>query len=232
VKAKWGENHPAGAYLNCMAHGPSVFRAMLTGEPYPVRGLIVTASNPLLSHANTKLVYEALMSLDLLVTLDLTWTPTAAISDFVLPAASWMERPDMGNFCSIGAYPLVQLGETALPSSVEGSYERYDDYRFWRELGLRLGQEGRWPQETFEQVWEYRMAEIFRKHGVTSVGEFVRKKRWDKGSVKPGRCAEGLATPSGKVEIRSTVLEKLGYDPLPSYTEPDPPEGEWKNIPC
>jgi thiosulfate reductase/polysulfide reductase chain A len=231
VKKRWGENHPAGVYLNCMAHAPSVFRAMLTGKPYPVRGLIVTASNPLLSHANTKLVYEAMMSLDLLVTLDLTWTPTAAISDYVLPAASWLERPDMGNFCSIGAYPLVQLGEAALPSSIEGSHDRYDDYRFWRKLGIRLGQEEQWPQETFEQVWEYRMAAIFRKRNVKSVGEFVRQQRWEKGSVEPGRCAEGLATPSGKVEIKSTILERLGYDPLPSYAEPHPPDGEWVKYP-
>jgi anaerobic selenocysteine-containing dehydrogenase len=168
------------------------------------------------------------MSLDLLVTLDLTWTPTAAISDYVLPAASWMERPDMGNFCSIGAYPLVQLGETALPPEVEGLYERYDDYRFWRELGVRLGQEVHWPQKTFEDIWEYRMAPIFKNRGIGKVGEFVRQQRWEKGKVGPGRCSEGLATVSGKVEFRSSILEKLGYDPLPAYTEPDPPGDQWK----
>jgi anaerobic selenocysteine-containing dehydrogenase len=227
VRKKWGENHAAGAYLNCMAHAPSVFRAMLTGEPYPVRALISSASNPLLSHANTKLVYEALMSLDLLVTLDLTWTPTAMISDYVLPAASWLERPDMGNFCSIGAYPLVQLGEAALPSSIEGRYERYDDYRFWRELGLRLGQGVNWPQQTFEQVWEHRLGSIFKKRGVKTVGEFVRQQRWEKGIVEPGQCGEGLATPSGKVEVRSAILEKLGYDPLPGYTDPPEADVDW-----
>jgi len=29
----------------------------------------------------------------------------------------------------------------------------------------------------------------------------------------------GFATPTGKVELYSTVLEKLGYDPLPKYVE-------------
>jgi anaerobic selenocysteine-containing dehydrogenase len=201
---------------------------MITGQPYPVRALVSTASNPLLSHANTKLVYKALLSLDLLVTLDLTWTPTAAISDYVLPAASWMERPDMGNFCSIGAYPLVQLGEMALQPVEKGRYERYDDYRFWRELGLRLGQGDHWPQQTFERVWEYRMASIFKKRGVDTVSKFVRQQRWEKGKVGPDRCSEGLATVSGKVELRSAILEKLGYDPLPSYTEPVPQEDQWE----
>jgi anaerobic selenocysteine-containing dehydrogenase len=30
----------------------------------------------------------------------------------------------------------------------------------------------------------------------------------------------GFATPSGKVEIFSTILKRHGYDPLPNYTEP------------
>ncbi len=231
MRKRWGENHPAGAYLNCMANAPLTFRAMLTGEPYPVRALISSASNPLLAYANTKLVQEALLSLDLLVTLDLTWTPTAQISDYVLPAASWLERPDMGNFCSIGAYPLVQLGEAALPPHVEGEYDRYDDYRFWRELGMKLGQQGNWPQETFAQVWEYRLSGIMSRRGVASLEEFVHQQRWDQGPVKAGQCERGLATPSGKVEIRSVILEKLGYDPLPGYAKPALPEKEWLRYP-
>ncbi len=231
LRKRWGDNHPAGAYLNCMAHAPSVFRAMLTGEPYPVRGLITSASNPLLAYANTNLVLKALKSLDLLVTFDITWTPTAQISDYVLPAACWMERPDMGNFCSIGAYPLIQIGEAAVPSKIPGEYERYDDYEFWRALGLKLGQKDHWPQETFEQVWEYRLEKIFERRGVKTLSDFIHQQRWEKGSVEPGQSAGGLATPSGKVEIHSSILEHLKYDPLPGYTEPSQPDEEWGKYP-
>lgn len=231
LRKKWGENHPAGAYLNCMAHAPTIFRAMLTGHPYPVRALISSASNPLLAYANTRLVYEALMSLDLLVTLDLTWTPTAQISDYVLPAACWLERPDMGNFSSIGAYPLIQMGEAALPAQVEGEYDRYDDYRFWRELGLKLGQKKYWPQKTFEDVWKYRLGAILKKRGVTTVQEFIHDQRWEKGTLLPGRCEEGLATPSGKIEISSAILKQLDYDPLPAYKEPQPLGNDWGKYP-
>jgi anaerobic selenocysteine-containing dehydrogenase len=31
---------------------------------------------------------------------------------------------------------------------------------------------------------------------------------------------KGFATPTGKIELYSTALEKLGYDPLPYYEEP------------
>ncbi|SEM11065.1 Anaerobic selenocysteine-containing dehydrogenase [Syntrophus gentianae] len=232
LRKKWGNHHPAAVYLNCMAHGPTAFRAMLTGKPYPVRGLIVSASNPLLSFANSKLVYRALKALDLLVTLDITWTPTAQLSDYVLPAACWLERPDMGNFASIGSYPLVQIGEAAVPASVPGSYDRRNDYEFWRGLGVRLGQEKDWPWETFEAVWEYRLQGMMKKEGVETLAELVHKQRWAVTPPQPGLCAAGpLATPTGKVELYSTILEKLGYDPLPDYQEPLPPDGDWSRYP-
>jgi len=195
---------------------------MLTGEPYPVKALLVSASNPLLSHANTRLVYDALKATDLLVTLDITWTPTAQISDYALPAACWLERPDMGNFASVGAYPLVQVGEAALPARVPGEYERLNDYEFWRELGLRLGQEEHWPWESFEAVWEYRLAEIMEARGNADLAAFVGEKRWERQAPEPGLARRGeLATPSGKIELYSTILEQLGYDPLPGYVDPE-----------
>ena len=42
------------------AHQPSVYRAILNETPYPVKAMITSASNPLVSHANTDLVYRAL----------------------------------------------------------------------------------------------------------------------------------------------------------------------------
>ena len=232
LRKKWGDRHPAGAYLNCLAHAPSVFRAMITGEPYPVKGLLVSGSNPLLAFPNTKLVYRALKATELLVTFDITWTPTAQLSDYVLPAACWLERPDMGNFASVGAYPLVQIGEAALPARVPGKYERLNDYEFWRELGMRLGQGEHWPWKTFEEVWEHRLGEIMEKRQAKTLSELVRSRRWEAEKPEPGVCARGpLATPSGKVEIHSTILAELGYDPLPGYREPAEPDAAWSRYP-
>ncbi len=222
MRKGWGERHSAAVNLHSAAHAPTVFRAMLTGKPYPVKALLVSCSNPLLSYANTNLVYRALMASELLVTFDITWTPTAAISDYVLPAACWLERPDMGNFASVGGYPLVQVGEAAVPARVPGEYERLNDYDFWRELGLRLGQSDQWPWQDFEAVWEYRIRELMAEGGHSSLAEFVHRQRAVVVPPEAGRCRQGpLATPSGKVEIYSSILEELGYDPLPDYREPE-----------
>jgi len=45
----------------------------------------------LISYANSKEVYESLMTLDFMVVMDLYMTPTAELADIVLPAASWLE---------------------------------------------------------------------------------------------------------------------------------------------
>jgi anaerobic selenocysteine-containing dehydrogenase len=187
--------------------------------------MLVSCSNPLLSYANTNLVYKALKTSELLVTMDITWTPTAAISDYVLPAACWMERADMGSFSTVGGYPIVQLGEAAVPACVPGDYERWNDYEFWRELGVRLGQEKYWPWKTFEEVWEYRTAELMEKESAENLSDFIRKKRAVVAAPDAGLCEKGpLATPSGKVELYSTILEQLKYDPVPDYIEPSIPE--------
>ena len=232
MRKVWGERHSAAVNLHSPAHAPTVFRAMITEKPYPVKAMLVNCSNPLLSYANTKLVYKALKSAELLVTHDITWTPTAAISDYVLPAACWMERADMGSFSTVGGYPLVQLGEAAVPARVPGEYERWNDYEFWRTLGLRLGQEKHWPWETFEQVWEYRTAELMEKEGCRDLSEFIRKKRAVVVPPEPGQGERGpLATPSGKIEIYSKIMEDLDYDPIPDYMEPSIPEAIKKKYP-
>ena len=61
---------------------------MLEGKPYPIRGLIGFGANMLMSQADGVYGRKALASLDFYAHLDLFMTPTAALADVVLPAAS------------------------------------------------------------------------------------------------------------------------------------------------
>ena len=76
------------------AHPPSVFKAMLTEKPYPVKAMIVIGNNPAVCYPNTAEVTAALRKLDLLVVSEIFMTPTAALADIVLPAASNLERDE------------------------------------------------------------------------------------------------------------------------------------------
>jgi thiosulfate reductase/polysulfide reductase chain A len=198
--------HRLGGYV------PALWRAILTEKPYPIKAVITWGANPLMWAANTKDVYQALKSpnLELNVVQEFWMTPSAQLADYVLPAASWLERP----MCSTQEdnTDVVWGGERA----IQPMGERKDDYTLWRDLGLAVGQDKNdWPWEALEEVIAYRLKPL----GI-SYEEFIQT-GYILGIRKYKKYEEeGFATASGKVELYSTVLEKLGEDPLPYYQEP------------
>lgn len=196
-----------------LAHAPTLYRAILTNQPYPVKALITQASNPMLTQANVKIVYKALKNLELYVVCDYWLTPSAEIADYVLPIASWLERPYLSTGLAYDNWTVC--GEQALPAIMPGEYEHWTDYEFCRGLGVRLGQEEYWPWKNLEEVYDYQLKPI----GIT-FKDFMAKGGYD---FPPNEYRKhekiGFGTPTGKVELYSTILEKLGYDPLPSYEE-------------
>ena len=213
---------PAPYEVQLAGHSPMLWRAILSGKPYPIKALFCWGSNPMQWGANLRQVYEALKSpnLELLVVQEFWMTPTAQLADYVFPAASWMERILCTNFMDFGS--VIYGGERPIPPLGE----RKDVYEFWRALALKMGQEEYWPWETLEEVSEYRVKPM----GIT-FKELVDKMVLIPPSMlnikeKGGRLVKhqyeetGFPTHSGKVELYSSALEKLGYDPLPFYEEP------------
>ena len=197
---------PPVADMTCVAHERAVLEAAISGHPYPVTAIISLAHNPLLSLPNVRRTHEALKALQLYVVSDYYLTPSAALADYVFPAACTLERTELWltpGFCM------------PCPKAVEPLYERRDDYQFWRGLAIRLGQAEHWPWETVEQVWDYRLApvgltfeELKARNGLIGPAEYRRYEHF------------GFGTPSGKVELRSATFEALGCDPVPRYHEP------------
>ena len=99
---------------------------------------------------------------------------------------------------------------------MDGEYDRWTDFDFWRGLGVRLGQEEYWPWKTDEEAYDSRLAPLgytfkeFMENGGINASPSGYKK-YEK---------IGFATPTGKVELAATIFEKLDYDPLPRYIEP------------
>jgi len=196
-----------------------IWRAITEEKPYPVKALITWTSNPMVQAANTKLVYQALKSphLDLHVVLDHFMTPTAMLADYVLPSASKLEKPMLSTDEDFGAGFIC--GEAA----VEPLGERKSDYHFFRGLAARLGLEEYFPWKDEEELNEYRLAPlgIRFKQAAAEMYHVASAEPWTYATLNPrtGRPT-GFATPTGKIELSSKVLEQLGYDPLPFYEEP------------
>jgi anaerobic selenocysteine-containing dehydrogenase len=198
---------------------PAIWRSIIDGVPYPTKALITWGSNPLLNAANTKLVYKALKSpnLDLHVVLEHFMTPTAMLADYVLPAASKLER---GTLSTMEDFTSVFV---AAERAIQPIGERKSDYYFFRELAIRLGFGESFPWKTEEELYNYRLQPL----GITFADAATRKyviasaEPWtyDKINPRTGKVT-GFATRSGKFELYSNLLEELGYDPLPYYEEP------------
>lgn len=189
------------------AHIPALFKAMRTGEPYKIRALLVFGNNTLTTVANSKEVYESLKALELLVVTDLFMTPTAAMADYVLPAAFWTEVNQV-----IG-YPLVAENMVmAQPKLVQTGDCRQDEW-IMDELSKRLDLPG--SSEDLEQVMNYQLEPLGITFDELKKRAFVfpehEYKRYEK---------HGFRTPSRKVELYSKSLQRLGYAPLPTFNEP------------
>jgi thiosulfate reductase/polysulfide reductase chain A len=198
---------------------PAIWRSITDGVPYPTKALITWGSNPLLNAANTKLVYKALKNpnLDLHVVLEHFMTPTAMLADYVLPAASKLER---GTLSTMEDFTSVFV---AAERAIQPIGERKTDYYFFRELAIRLGFGEYFPWKSEEELYDHRLQPlgISFKEAATNKYVIASAEPWtyDKINPRTGK-ATGFATRSGKFELYSNLLEELGYDPLPYYEEP------------
>lgn len=178
--------------------------AILTGKPYPLKAGLLCGSNPVTTRANAREAYEALKKLEFLVVIDFFLTPTAELADIFLPAGTWLEQNDVADNWKRHGFILarqkaVEIGEC------------WQDHKIFLDLGKRMGQEW-W--DTVEDALDY----LLEPSGLT--WEEFKEKGYLKGEqVYHKFRAKGFSTPTGKVELYSTTLEKWGRDPLPKYTE-------------
>ena len=197
----------------------ALWPAILEEKPYPVKALFTWSANPLVYGANTQLIYKALKSpnLSLHVVLEYVMTPTAILADYVLPAASKLERQcchthnDWTDHLACGERAVEPLGE------------RRSDYDFWREIAIRMGFGEYFPWKNEDELNEYRVAPLgvnFKEAAtVKRMLYSINPPNYETINPETGKPL-GFATPSGKIELYSNVLKELGYDPLPFYEEP------------
>ena len=184
----------------------SLIKAILEGKPYPVKAMFIQASNPMITYTNAKETYKALNKLDFIAVADQFMTPTAALADIVLPAATYLE---FDNIVTPPYYPIAQVQQ-----KVAEIGDCRSDFDIITGLAKKLG-----LQNDFWDTIEEFLDAILKPAGLTfsefrKIGVIVGKKQY--------RCHEvnGFDTPSSKVELYSSQLKNWGFDPLPSYHEP------------
>jgi len=184
----------------------SIVKAIVEGVPYSIRAAFIQGGNLLQTYTNAQETSEALKDLDFLVVSDFFMTPTAALADLVLPAATYLEIDSL--------HPSDYPPTVGVIQKVTQIGECRSDYKIWQGLAKHLGL-GDYFWEDDQQVLDFLLKpagltfDEFREVGVISGAK--RYRNYER---------SGFNTPSGKIELYSSRLEEWGFDPLPVYHEP------------
>ena len=189
-------------------HQPTFWEACISGTPYRPRALWLVGTNPLVTETRGDLIETALRDhLEFTVVSDFFFTPTAELADLVLPAAHWLEQDDVVYFhkiwCVLARRKVAQMGEAR------------DDRAVILDLAHRLGLNEAFPWSDWQDYLRWILApsgmsfEQFAEQGI----------RWGEMQYRK-YLQQGFPTPSGRVELVSSAMEKAGQPGLPIYVEP------------
>ncbi|MDO9403015.1 MAG: molybdopterin-dependent oxidoreductase [Polaromonas sp.] len=213
----WGYEWPNIVSGSYMANPSAVFQAMAHGDPYPVKAFFALGNNTLMSFANMQLIHQAMVNQDLVVAVEHFRTPTAQLADYILPGDAWPERN-----CLSDAFGWTSIYRPS-QKVVEPAGECRSVFDFWRDLAVRMGFEAEFPWASNEEVLDYRLQRL----GM-NFAEFSEKHPYHTNKLEYRKYeATGFATPSGKVELESSVLADLGFDPLPYWRDAPPADPAW-----
>lgn len=199
---------------------------MISGQPYPIRGLVAYGINLFHSIPNLARTKKALQGLDLYVAIDVLPQEHVMWADVVLPEATYLERFD--DLIAISHQtPFI---EARFPAH-EPLWDSKPGWWIAKELGNRLGLSQYFPWQTIEEYLDTRLQSIG-----SSLDEMKEKgtlvqygKPWLADWEKEGSLP--FATPSGKIELFSQTFADNGFDPLPKYQAPQAvPAGHYRLI--
>ncbi len=187
---------------------------ILEEDPYPVRAVFAAGMNHRMWPKPGHLL-EALTKLDFYVNTDMFWSEASKAADLVLPACTSYEREEVqakpgGRFYFSGR-------------AVEPLGEAKNDIQIIMEVMKRMGLEDEVLSHGYEAYMQYILKpsgltlEELKSHPEGMLGKNIypaAERTYEK---------EPFATPSGKAEIRSLVLERYadshGYSGLPVYRD-------------
>ncbi|MDO8723397.1 MAG: molybdopterin dinucleotide binding domain-containing protein [Syntrophales bacterium] len=182
--------------------------AILNDDPYPLKQMILAGTNLATMSVNQNRIRAALEKLDFVTQIDIRFNDTTPYADLFLPAQALLEKNEIGSFyCALDNDLFGCINRALDPPG-----EAWPDYEIWWELGERLGFE---RPKSYE---DYINNEILKPAGMTyqdlQKEPFYYRKEFQKYKKR------GFLTHSGKYELYSTYMERMGFEPLPTYVEP------------
>ncbi len=195
-----------GTLRGLMTVPPSFLkRAILDHFPYPVRGAYMQGTNPLLTWADSPQTFAALKRLEFLAISEIFMTPTAAMADIVLPAATHFEFDDIGH------YGLGHGIVLARPKVVDPPGGCRSDLQILNDLGKAITDPQDWYENARDMLDDVLQPAKIDFETLARQGYLRGPQRFQK------YLSSGFQTPSGKVELTLSRADELKVSPTPIF---------------
>ena len=179
---------------------------MLADDPYPVRAGIALAYN-LLSFPNPDTMEEAIKKMDFFAVVDIVPSEMCQMADIVLPETHFLERSGYVQRGHHAMWPQLMLRE-GIPALYDGKGWSAIVSGILKAMG----------KSEFIPDWKAYSDACLEAAGTSIKAMKDNKGVWEEKKEPKGKTE--FETPTKKIELYSTVLEKEGYEPLPSWHEP------------
>jgi len=188
--------------------------ATISGNPYPIKGWFIYATNLIHALPNEKETIAAIQNLDLMVVVDVIPSEIAGWADVVLPESVYLERYDD---LHMSAFKETFIG--IRQPVVESPADQKPNWWIAKKLAEKLGLGNYYPWNHIEDYLDHRL-----RAGGLSLDQ-LKKEGIIRGPKPPIYFEDGIVpefpTPSGKIEFYSLQLQQAGFDPVPKFKKPE-----------
>ena len=217
------KRYPAMVSFVLNAHCDMVLDTLETGEPYAFKMAGFEDCNGLAGTdcAQPQRWHDAYQNLEWCFGIDVWLTPTIqATCELFLPLSSTVEH-DSVVYSHYGASPITMGAVNKSITVGEGKGDAEIMYEIGRRcMPINFGR--------FANFYEF--LEYYRLNGKTTFEELREEvvhqktetlsyRKYETGKLRPDGMP-GFNTPTGRVELYSTMFRQFGVDPLPYYEEP------------
>jgi anaerobic selenocysteine-containing dehydrogenase len=209
--------YPVYHYFRREAQAMELPKAILEGRPYPVRGMLIFGASITTGYPDPSLWKRSFSALDFLLVADRYPTGDSCYADIILPATTCFEY---------NSYLISDNAVHLRRKVIEPLGDSRSDWDIVAAIADRLGYGHLFPKSTDEMLdWAFEGTGIdiqeltASPNGVPLPAGPTRYRKWETGHLRPDG-KQGFPTPSGKLEIASTILKRFGYDALPVFRPP------------
>ncbi len=232
---------PVARIADCLANPGKTIDFNGAKVTYPdVKMVYVAGGNTFHQHQDTNNLVKAWQHPETIVVNEPYWTATAKFADIVLPATTSYERNDLemgGDYSQLYVFPMHQC--------VPPQHESRNDLDIFIGLAEKLGVRDAFTEGKDEMMWLKGMYDDMKAQARNAhvalppfdmfwaSNNYIRfpvpdaNKQWVRfADFRENPLLNPLGTPSGKIEIYSDAVAKMGYADCPGIPTWMPPH-EW-----